>query len=77
MRAEYTRVQCRFRIIFILHKNIFVFAVGIDVEINLRPANHEEQTKESTSEEIRTSESLLKIFPTLLQPIKVHTFSND
>jgi len=40
-----------------------LFVVGIDIEIKLRPGNHEEHVKESMSEENCNDQSPLKNFP--------------
>lgn len=42
---------------------IHLFVVGIDVELKFKPANHEENVKESMSEENCFAESPLKNFP--------------
>jgi len=42
---------------------IYLFVVGIDIEIKFKPGNREEDVKESMSEENCNAESPLKNFP--------------
>jgi len=51
----------------IIYKSSYInlFVVGIDIELKFKPGNHEENVKESMSEENCFAESPLKIFPSL------------